>query len=160
MYVYIYITYITYGCEKHLTMNGVVRPHHRNRWTFGDLFDPSGRGCSSYNYSRSKELWERCNLSSLKRLKMAENGIKWSVHGLTCLTWPFHQHIPQDWTLCLLRPLSIAVWNPAGALSLADIRRRSCRSQRLRGWEWCNLKMNLYESMNQLENMEKLIAYP
>jgi len=24
----------------------------------------------------SKELWERCNLSSLKRLKMAENGIK------------------------------------------------------------------------------------
>ena len=108
----------------------------------------------------SKELWERCNLSSLKRLKMAENGIKWSVHGLTCLTWPFHQHIAQDWTLCLLRPLSIAVWNPAGALSLADIRRRSCRSQRLRGWEWCNLKMNLYESMNQLENMEKLIAYP
>jgi hypothetical protein len=107
----------------------------------------------------SKELWERCNLS-LKRLKMAENGIKWSMHGLKCLTWPFHQHIAQDWTLCLLRPLSIAVWNPAGALSLADIRRRSCRSQRLRGWEWCNLKMNLYESMNQLENMEKLIAYP
>ena len=88
------------------------------------------------------------------------NGIKWSMHGLKCLTWPFHQHIAQDWTLCLLRPLSIAVWNPAGALSLADIRRRSCRSQRLRGWEWCNLKMNLYESMNQLENMEKLIAYP